>query len=67
MIVIVDGQEVDTSVVVDEEEIALDKMDGFKEMDDLDKTIEFDFKNLEQTQEFTNLEDTIDIGELMNE
>lgn len=67
MIVIVDGQEVDTGVVVDEEEIALDKMDGFKEMDDLDKTIEFDFKNLEQTQEFTNLEDTIDIGELMNE
>ena len=67
MIVIVDGQEIDTSVVVDEEELTLDRMDGFKEIDELEDTIEFDFEDLDITQEFDNLEDTLDLGELSSD
>jgi len=70
MIVVVDGKEIDTSVVVDEEELTLDTMDGFlddEDNDSLEQTKEFHFEDLEDTQEFIDLEQTLNLGEYLDD
>ena len=68
MIVIVDGEEVNTDTVIDLEDKPINSMKDYGDFyNDIEDTQDFDFEDLDASEENINLEETLDLAELLSD